>query len=321
MPATTNTLRAAASLPEQIAAQIAARIHEASLPRGAHLSAQSLADRFGVSRSPVQKALELLAAERIVRHETQRGYFVTGERPAEASTRRPPDPLAATYFRIAEDRLRGVLPAVVSEVALRDRYALGQSDLRALLTRMQREGWIHRRRGYGWQFHEMLGTPDALVQTYRLRAALEPAVLTEPGFAIAPVVLERLMDVERRLLDGEIETAGTDALYQRGVTFHETLAQASGNPYMLDALRRVNRIRRLLAYRSMSDRQRYYKQAQEHLEILSLVARGCMAEAAVAMRHHLGTVMVNLQQIEPLLRSPQQSVALIRLSREAIGKI
>lgn len=289
------------SLPDQIAAQIVAYIRDARLPAGAHMSAQSLADRFGVSRSPVQKALALLVAEGIARHEPKRGFFVTGQAPSPEVRPVLADPLAATYLRIADDRLRGNLPAVVSEAGLRERYGVTQADLRALLSRMQREGWLHKRRGYGWQFHDMLTTPDGLEQTYRLRAALEPAMLLEPGFSLAPELRERLADVERRMLDGEIETASIETLYARGVTFHESLAAASGNTFMLDALRRVNQVRRLLAYRSMVDRRRYYGQAREHLEILELIGRGALQEASVAMRHHLGSVLVNLQEIEPLL--------------------
>lgn len=295
------TRRPADSLPEQIAGQIVAHIDEVPLGVGTHMSAQSLANRFGVSRSPVQRALALLVRENVVRHEPQRGYFVTGhQRPAPPASA---DPLSDVYFRVAEELLCGDLPNVISEAALRERYGLSQADLRALLSRIQREGWIQKRRGYGWQFHEMLTTPGALAQTYRLRAALEPAILLEPRFSLAPATLTRLMETERRLLEGEIETASTDTLYERGVSFHETLAEAGGNPYMLDTLRRVNQVRRLLAYRSMTDRQRHYGQARQHLEILELIARGCMTEASVAMRHHLGNVIVNLSQIEPLLCS------------------
>ena len=294
--------RTSDTLPDQIATQIMAYIRDTPLTPGAHMSAQFLADRFGVSRSPVQKALAQLVAEKVVRHEPQRGFFVTGEGLIGSSDSAPADPLADIYLKIADDRLRGDLHDVVSEAALRERYEVTQADMRLLLLRMQREGWLHKRRGYGWQFHEMLTTPDGLEQTYRMRAALEPAMLLEPGFSISQKVLNRLVDVETRMIDGEIDTASIETLYARGVNFHESLAEASGNRFMLDALRRVNQVRRLLAYRSMVDRRRYYNQAHEHLEILNLIANERMTEASVAIRHHLGSVMISLQNIEPLLR-------------------
>jgi DNA-binding GntR family transcriptional regulator len=290
----------------RLAAQIIEHIRQMSLEPGAHISAQSVADALGVSRSPVNGAFAVLREKGVLRHEVKRGHFVTdgncNDVPVDLSQ---VDELSQTYFRIAEDVLSGDLPAAVSEAALRERYGLKQSDLRVLLSRMQQEGWIERRQGYGWRVTEMLQTPDALEQTYRLRAALEPAALLEPSFRIDPAVISRLVDTERGLLSGEIDIASIDILYARGVTFHETLARASGNQYMLDALRRVNQIRRLIAYRSMVNRERYYRQAEEHLEILFLVQKGAMPEAAVAMRHHLGTVMLNLNEIEPLLRKRQ----------------
>lgn len=295
-------LRSAATpLHQQLAGQILRYLHGRRIAPGTHLSAQSLANEFHVSRSPIHGALRLLGEQGVLKHKPQRGYFVSDDAlPAE-----PPevDALSEVYLRIAEDRLQGRLPQSVSEAALRERYGISSADVKSLTGRMLQEGWIERRRGYGWRFGEMLTTPDALAQTYRLRAALEPAALLEPTFRISAATLDSLAETEQRFLDGEIETAASDTLYARGVVFHETLAKASGNPYIFDALRRVNQIRRLLAYRSMTTRKRFYKQAAEHLEIVELIRRGRNDEAAVAMRHHLGTVVLNLQEIEPLLRS------------------
>jgi DNA-binding GntR family transcriptional regulator len=64
----------------------------------------------------------------------------------------------------------------------------------------------------------------------------------------------------------------------------------------------VNRVRRLLAYRSMLDRQRYYSQAREHLHILDLLLRDRNEEAAAAMARHLRSVVRNLKKIKPLLK-------------------
>ncbi len=99
------------------------------------------------------------------------------------------------------------------------------------------------------------------------------------------------------MLDGDIETLSADALYERGVMFHETLAEASGNPFLIDAVRRLNTIRRLLAYRTMLDRTRYYRQVHEHLAILDLITGNRLDEAAAAMRKHLQNVMTSLRKV------------------------
>ena len=99
----------------------------------------------------------------------------------------------------------------------------------------------------------MLTTPEALLQTYRVRMALEPAALLEPGYRLEPAAIERLRATEVELLDGALETIPPDALHERGVRFHESIVGACRNPFFLDALRRINRVRRLLSYRSMVD--------------------------------------------------------------------
>jgi DNA-binding GntR family transcriptional regulator len=290
-------------LTKSLAAQIVEYCNAGGLSQGGHVSAQELADRLGVSRNPISLALAVLAEKGVFRHEPHKGYFLAVEAPIrpESLGLERNDHLKEIYFQVAEDLLRGAIPVQVSENFLRTRYGLSAAQLKQLLNRMTSEGWLERRQGYGWQFSAMLTTADSLVQTYRMRAALEPAALLEPGFHVDQPTLNRLAETELALLDGRIETISTDALYDRGVIFHETLAEASGNPFILDALRRVNRVRRLLAYRSMSNRDRYYKQAREHLEILELLRHGHIQEASVAMHHHISTVIVNLNSLDHIL--------------------
>ena len=64
------------SLAPQIAAQIIDHIRAERLPRDHHLTSQSLADAFRVSRAPVAAALRRLEDMRIVRSEPNRGYFL-----------------------------------------------------------------------------------------------------------------------------------------------------------------------------------------------------------------------------------------------------
>ncbi len=59
------------------------------------------------------------------------------------------------------------------------------------------------------------------------------------------------------LLEGGIETDTADQLHDRGVRFHESLVEASGNPCFIDTVRRVICARRQLSFRSMRDRKCY----------------------------------------------------------------
>jgi len=289
------------------ASKILELIRQDRLTDGAHLSAQKLADRLRLSRSPVNDALGLLEAHGIVARKPNRGYFLQRDHDALArmsAELAPPaaeDIVTQSYFRLADELLRGVLPMQCSEALLRTRYALTQAQTQALLARVAQEGWAQRRPGYGWEFSSMMTTPDSLLQSYRLRLALEPAALLEPTYRIDKSVLARCRAAERHLLDGGIDSDSADQLHERGVRFHESLVEASGNPFFIDTIKRVNRVRRLLSYRSMQDRSRYRQHCEQHLEILDLLERERNEAAAEALASHLRSTLDNLARIRGIL--------------------
>ncbi|MCY1202388.1 phosphonate utilization associated transcriptional regulator [compost metagenome] len=282
-------------------------IKEERLPEGAHLTAQKLADRLRLSRSPVNDALGILERHGIVTRRPNRGYFLRQDFDAlaqdGAGLAQPSvdDIVTQSYFRLADELLRGELPMQCSEAQLRARYALTNAQTQALLARISQEGWAHRRPGYGWEFSSMMTTPDSLLQSYRLRLALEPAALLEPTFHIDKAVLARCRAAEKHLLDGGIAADTADQLHERGVRFHESLVEASGNPFFIDTIKRVNRVRRLLSYRSMQDRSRYKQHCDQHLAILDLLERERNEEAAEALAAHLRSTLDNLARIRGIL--------------------
>jgi DNA-binding GntR family transcriptional regulator len=293
----------------QLCSQIIALARSEQWDRGAHLAAQGLADRLRVSRQPVNEALLQLEAQGLVRRERNRGFFLamahdcipaTLQADAEAAAS-DQDLAEAVYYRIAEDRLSAALPQSVTEAALRARYGLSKAQLATVLHRIAQEGWIERKPGYGWTFAAMLTTPDSLLQSYRLRLALEPAALLEPGYRLEPAVLQRCRAAEIHLLEGGIATDTAERIHDRGVHFHESLVEASGNVFFIDAIRRVNRVRRLLSYRSMQDRSRYREHCAQHLRILDLLEAGDNVQASQALREHLNSTLHNLGSLRDLL--------------------
>ncbi|MDB5840907.1 MAG: GntR family transcriptional regulator [Herminiimonas sp.] len=288
---------------KSVAARIVELIQSENLPVGTHLPAQMLADRLRVSRSPVNDALAMLSDRGILRRAQNRGYFL-----AQAVTRTtdhmglaPDDSISAVYFRIAEGRLRGELPDEFTETMVRTRYKLTAAQLNAVLGRIAQEGWAEKKPGYGWMFSPMLTTPDSLMQSYRLRLTLEPAALLEPGYGLTRQAIERCRAAELHLLNGGIASDSADQLHDRGVRFHETLVEGSGNSFFIDTIRRVNRVRRLLSYRSMQDRSRYRQHCDQHLHILDLLEKERNEEASEAVKEHLLSTMRNLKNIRGIL--------------------
>jgi DNA-binding GntR family transcriptional regulator len=305
-----------------ISRKIVELIKEEGWDVGTHLPAQLLADRLRVSRQPINAALAFLHEKQYLNRERNRGYFVAKPIVEPLSDivnslgLAESDAVSSAYFRIADDLLKQELPQECSELLLRNRYGLTTTQLNAVLGRIAQEGWVERKPGYGWVFSSMLSTPDSLLQSYRLRLALEPAALLEPGYRLDRKVLEQCRATELYLLDGHIMSASADELHNRGVRFHESLVEASGNAFFIDTIKRVNRVRRLLSYRSMQQRERYPEHCRQHLHLLELLEREKNEEASAFMREHLLHTLNSLSKIENILQPagkqthPEQSLPL-----------
>lgn len=76
-------------------------------------------------------------------------------------------------------------------------------------------------------------------------------------------------------------------IFNTDASFHESLAEWSGNVFVLQAIQQQNRLRRLLEFGSYQNRQRVREWCEEHVAILDAVRDGRMAAAAEIMWQHL----------------------------------
>jgi DNA-binding GntR family transcriptional regulator len=275
----------------RLSVQIVDYARRQQLEPGSHLTEQSLAAALQVSRSPVRRALAYLNEIGVVRRETNRGYYVEKLPPAHRT------PLVHTthdaeecYLRIADDRLTGRLEDQITEAALMRRYRLPRRELQRVLHRMEKEGWLERKPGHGWRFIALADTVEAHAESYRFRMLLEPAALLEPGFRIDAAEIARCRRDQEMLLAGGFMKVSSARLFELGSDFHETIVGFSGNRFMLDSLKRLNSMRRLLEYRAHVDRSRLIGQCREHLQLLDLLEHGHREKAARFLRQHLDIV-------------------------------
>lgn len=274
--------------------RIAERIKHNAIPEGTHLVEQELADTFQVSRSPVRKALTILETEGIVRFAPNRGFFVAraGERVRIPDIEVPLSVEEDKYRIMADDRIRGRLHGHVSETELMARYGVSRVRLMKILMRISQEGWIERRPGHGWNFPPILDSAEALDQGYRFRILIEPAALMEPTYRVDPVLFARLRREQEAFLASPPGDRTSFKFYDLGTRFHEQIISCSGNRFYLEAIRHVNRLRRLLECSLPVDPSRL-KDYPEHLEILSLLERGKQATAAALLRDHIDQSRAN----------------------------
>lgn len=277
------------ALSEQLAVRIEQLILDTPLEPGSALVERTLASRLRVSRSPVRAALKILAERGTVGPRAQGGYVVQRRPkslPFGASFEHGP-PGEATYLKIGEDRLAGRLPERVSENDLMRRYGLTKATLASLLRRIANEGWIERLPGHGWQFLPVLTSGDTYDQAYRFRILLEPAALSEPGFTVDEAALRRCLAEQQALIDGAVRWVSPAQLFDANTRLHETIAACSGNVFFLDSLKRINRLRRLMEYRTTVDRDAAARRCSEHKTLIELLLAGQRQAAADFIRLHL----------------------------------
>lgn len=274
---------------EQLAANIALWIGQDGLAPGTALPERAVADRFKVSRTPVREALQMLARQQVIVQRPEGGYVVHTPPPSAGAVPLAPipDEDESMYLQIAQDRLAGELPERTTENELMRRYGLTRARLGAVLRRIANEGWIERLPGNGWQFLPVLTSGRAYDQGYRLRILLEPAALLEPAFALDAAALHKCRAQQQALADGAAEWASPAQLFDANAYLHETITGMSGNVFIADALRRVNRLRRLMEYHKTVDRTAALQRCKEHLTLIDLLLSGQREAAADFLRLHL----------------------------------
>lgn len=278
------------NLSRQIASRIIDHIRVNGLQPGDHLATQVLADEFRVSRAPVNAALKFLQGLKVVRLEPNRGFFLRKDAAQLRNIKLPVrngESDEDIYFAIAEDRLTGKLPDRVSESELMRLYSLPRGRLVKILHRTTDEGWTERLPGGGWEFRPTLTSRESYEQAYRFRAAIEVAAVMEPTFRVDRAAFGQARAQQQALLDGDIQKLSRSRLFQINSHFHEMIVGCSNNEFFLDAIKRVDRLRRLLEYRTTLDRDRLYRQCREHVEILDRLERGDMPSAAAYLRVHI----------------------------------
>ncbi|WP_326537830.1 GntR family transcriptional regulator [Pseudorhodoferax sp.] len=257
---------------------------------GRHMTEADLAGRLGISRTPVRAALRFLHERALLAHTPNRGYTLVADRAVLGRVRRelPEDEEKTLYYRLLRDRLAGKLPTRVNELELAQAYGAPRPLLRTVLTTLLQDGVLRGRHYQRWEFTETLDSVESERESYRFRLVVECAGLREPGFQVDQERLLACRERQQSLLAQASRYSWMD-FFEANAQFHELLASASGNRFILDAVQQQNRLRR------MSDLSDYplvniallHKSCREHLEILDAVEDHDPATAAERMHRHL----------------------------------
>ena len=304
-------------LQSRLAAQIVERSRQLGLPVGTHLKEQELADAFRVSRTPIRLALNVLASMDLVESRPNRGFFLKhAAGPNGLSSGLLPAPEGADedpiYLQVAADRLKGVLDTRVVEAEMARRYGATRARIARILARMAEEGWLVRLPGHGWEFQATLTSPHAYDQGYRFRMLIEPAAVMEHGYRIDADAFAQARAQQHAMLDGGIEHWSRSETFTANAVFHEVVVAGAGNPFLLEGLRRVNRLRRLLEYRTHEQRSRLVQECRDHLALLDLLEAGQVVEAASFLHDHLDRARVSKAELVRAALDPAMRPAAMR---------
>ncbi|MBZ0059725.1 MULTISPECIES: GntR family transcriptional regulator [unclassified Leclercia] len=283
------------ALTERISQKLLGLIGSGDIAPGSHLSVPKLAETFDVSRSPVREALVYLEQKGVLLQKQNRGFFVKEDYAPQADTQPAPSEELdlPEYYQLAEDWLRDEIESEVTELFLMKRYNLTKSQLSTVLARGISEGWVERKQGYGWRFLPVAKTKTALEQIFSFRMVIEPMAILEPTFNAPQEKINEIRRELEMLLESGIERLSPTQLQLAGYRFHETIISFSNNPFFEISLRNVNRMRRLMDYRIMDDRNRYYAEVKDHMRILALIESGQRIEASYTMKQHLSVALDN----------------------------
>ncbi|MEJ8293686.1 GntR family transcriptional regulator [Delftia tsuruhatensis] len=284
----------------RVAREIVALVRREGRRGGEHLPEVHIAQHIGTSRSPVQAALRHLSRLGVLQQDANRGFFLVKDAKdwdgAVASLLSTDDPV---YLQIADDVLQKILPEEVTEADLMRRYGVARSSLRKVLSRISEEGWIEQSMGHGWRFLPLIDSLKSYEESYLFRQFIEPGSLLGATFSFQPAELASLRAEQQRIVNGGFESMTAIELFEANSRFHETLAEWGNNRFVLQSVRRINQLRRLVEYRQASVRVTRRTQASEHLAILDAIEKLDMVQAAGLMRTHLdGARRGKLKQAE-----------------------
>lgn len=274
------------TLQVKVASQILAAIQSGELAPGSHLKEVELAERFGVSRSPIRGALIYLATKELVGRLPLQGFCVL-ESPLSTGLDKVSLPVGEDeelYQRLIDDRLAQAVPDQVMESDLLRRYGASKAVLRRCLLRLSDEGVMQRKHGHGWMFLPTLSSAEKRFESYRFRMLLEPAGLLEPTFKLPSERLQRCREKQQALLEGAPDSL---SFFEANAEFHELLALASGNSFILQTVQQQNRLRRLTEFHTVSNLERVKTSCREHLQIIDALERGDREWASSLLYQHL----------------------------------
>jgi DNA-binding GntR family transcriptional regulator len=274
------------------------------LPQGTLLFEAAVADRLGVSRPPVRRALELLVREGVVQRTEGRGFVVgRGGRPfpskrqnlhalpLEISDRLGGSVGRATWEGIYDEVEAKVLACSpfgtfqISEAALGEHFRVSRTVIRDVLNRMHGRNLIGKDRRSHWTAGPL--SARMLDEYHEIRRALEPRALAAALPTLDRANLNAMREGVREAIDAE-QRAVQSTIDVLEADLHIRCLDRLRNRRLVEAVRQTQVslvINRLFGvYIGVHDES---GMLLEHRLVFDHLILGDARGVAVALEHHL----------------------------------
>jgi DNA-binding GntR family transcriptional regulator len=262
---------------------------ERGMNPGDRLAEQALASLCNVSRTPIRKALQVLAERGLVSVESEGGYVLTADPAVTPRLDDTEDGLGESevYSAILRDLAAGRIAELQTVASLQRRYDVSRQTVQNAILKLADENLAERAAGQQWMLKQFAVGSDAAAKSYEFRLATEPLALTLPDFKRDIPALTSLRQ-SMLILRSMSEASFDQKLFDRtDFDFHMLVAKSCGNPFMAEALMNHHRRRRNNPTAAHVNAFRLMQSNLEHIQIVEQIERGQMELAADLMRVHI----------------------------------
>lgn len=187
------------------------------------------------------------------------------------------------YERARRDIVTGAIAAneAIDEAALGERYGLGRTPIREALKQLRNDQlvvWPDRRSPYVPE----IGVAQ-VKSLYEARSIFESQIVVLAAQRITPEATARL----ERLVVEEAELVERNLAYEAvevDLLFHQGIAEATGNPFLVDASTRINVSALRIWYDMVVSVEMI---AQEHADIVDALRCKDVERSAAAVDRHI----------------------------------
>jgi len=270
------------ALQQKLASQIIHWLRSEHLSSGYRLKEAELAQRFGVSRTPIRAALLYLQEHQLVRSLPYRGFELlvdSSELTEPDQSPEQPPVEEKIYLRVLVDLFFQELTESFSEKEFQLHYQLSRHSGRTLLQQLEIDGLLSRGQGYKWQVNPSLNSLQHHYESYRCRLMFEPAALLEPQWQLNHAALSQLQHRHQTIIE-QNHPVPAKVLFQLSADFHEQLIACSGNRFLLQMMQQHNRLRKATDLISMQFKSSPVKACQRRLGIINSLLAGDNKDAA-----------------------------------------